>query len=123
LVQWWRKKDVDKSIYFMQQRIRKIPCNQDYDPDIDERDLADLYIAKGDNEKGIEIFEKLINRNPDNIWNYNGAALSLIHGEEYELAEKYIKEGIKLAKKTNDPEGLLPQLKDILEEAKDMQKK
>ncbi|TET18911.1 MAG: tetratricopeptide repeat protein [Candidatus Cloacimonadota bacterium] len=123
LINCWRKKDVDKSIYFMQHRMRKIPCNQDYDPDIDERDLADLYIAKGDNEKAIEIFKKLVNRNPDNIWNYNGAALSLIYGGEYELAEKYIKEGIKLAKKTNDPEDLLSQLKDILEEAKDMQKK
>lgn len=123
LIQWWRKKDVDKSIYFLQQRIRKVPCNQDDDPDIDERDLADLYIAKGDSKKAMEIFEKLVNRNPDNIWNYNGAALSLMHGGEYELAKKYINAGIELAKKTNDPECLMSELKYLLQRVIDMQKK
>jgi len=107
----------------MQHRMRKIPCSEEDDPDMDERDLADLYIAKGDKERGIKIFEKLINRNPDNIWNYNGAALSLQEGGEYQLAEKYIREGIKLARRTKDPEDLLPQLKDMLKEVKQRQKK
>ena len=94
LINYWRNKDIDKAIYFMRHRMRKIPCNEEHDPDMDERDLADLYIAKGDKERGIKIFEKLINRNPDNIWNYNCAALSLQEGGEYQLAEKYIREGI-----------------------------
>ena len=123
LINYWRNKDIDKAIYFMRHRMRKIPCNEEHDPDMDERDLADLYIAKGDKERGIKIFEKLINRNPDNIWNYNCAALSLQEGGEYQLAEKYIREGIKLAKRTKDPEDLLPQLKDMLEEVKQKQKK
>jgi len=37
----------------------------------------------------IKIFEKLINRNLDNIWKYNCAALFLQEGGEYQLAEKY----------------------------------
>ena len=123
LINYWRNKDIDKAIYFMRHRMRKIPCDEEHDPDMDERDLADLYIAKGDKERGIKIFEKLINRNPDNIWNYNCAALSLQEGGEYQLAEKYIREGIKLAKRTKDPEDLLPQLKDMLEEVKQKQKK
>ncbi|RKY43979.1 MAG: hypothetical protein DRP81_06205 [Candidatus Omnitrophota bacterium] len=123
LINYWRDKDIDKAIYFMQHRMRKIPCSEEDDPDMDERDLADLYIAKGDKERGIKIFEKLINRNPDNIWNYNGAALSLQEGGEYQLAEKYIREGIKLARRTKDPEDLLPQLKDMLKEVKQRQKK
>ena len=49
--------------------MRKIPCSEEYDPDMDECDLADLYITKRD-----KIFEKLINRNLDNIWKYNCAA-------------------------------------------------
>ena len=118
LINYWRDKDIDKAIYFLQHRIRKIPCNDEYDPDMDERDLADLYIAKGDKERGIKIFEKLIKRNPDNIWNYNSAALSLQEAGEYQLAEKLIREGIKLAKRTKDPEDLLPQLKEMLKEVK-----
>ena len=73
--------------------------------------------------RGIKIFEKLINRNLDNIWNYNCVALFLQEGGEYQLAEKYIREGIKLTKRTKDPEDLLPQLKDMLEEVKQKQKK
>jgi len=91
----------------MQCRIRKIPCGKDYDPDMDERDLADLYIAKGDKEKSIRMFQDLIRGNPNNIWNYNCAAICLLNGGEYQLAEKYIREGIRLAKKTQDPEDLL----------------
>jgi len=119
LINHWRNKDIDKAIYFMQHRMRKIPCGEDaHDPDMDGRDLADLYIAKGDKEKGIGMFEEVIRRNPDNIWNYNCAGISLSDGGEYQLAEKYIKAGIKLAKRTGDKEDLLPQLKELLKEAK-----
>ena len=48
LINYWRNKDIDKAIYFMQHRMRKIPCSEEHDPDMDERDLADLYITKGD---------------------------------------------------------------------------
>lgn len=123
LIDYWRNKDIDKAIYFMRHRMRKIPCREEDDPDMDERDLADLYIAKGDREKGIRMFEDLIKRNPDNIWNYNCAAISLQDGGESRLAEKYIREGIKLARKTKDPQSLLPQLKDMLKEGRQKQKK
>jgi len=123
LIIHWRNKEIDKAIYFMQHRIRKIPCGEDHDPDMNERDLADLYIAKGDKEKGLRMFEDSIRRNPDNIWNYNCAAISLQDGGECQLAEKYIRDGIKLAKKTMDPEDLLPQLRDMLKEVREKQKK
>ena len=38
------------------------------------------------------------------------------------MAEKYIREGIKLAKRTKDPEDLLPQLKEMLKEVKQERK-
>ena len=47
LINSQRNKDIE-AIYFTQHRTRKIPCSEEYDPDMDERDLADLYITKGD---------------------------------------------------------------------------
>ncbi|MCD4779688.1 MAG: SEC-C domain-containing protein [Candidatus Omnitrophica bacterium] len=119
LMSYWRNKDIDEAIYFMKHRMRKTPCDEDHDPDMDERDLADLYIAKGDKEKGIRMFEDLIKRHPDNIWNYNCAAICLQYGGEYQLAKKFVNGGIKLAQKTRDPEDLLPQLKDILKKIRE----
>ena len=46
LINYQRNKDIDEAIYFTQHRMRKIPCSEEYDPDMDECDLADLYITK-----------------------------------------------------------------------------
>jgi len=89
LINYWRNKDIDKLF-----TLCNIVCVKFLVVKNTTRIWTNAIWLTFILLRGIKIFEKLINRNPDNIWNHNCAALSLQEGGEYQLAEKYIREGI-----------------------------
>lgn len=50
---------------------------------------------------------------PDDVWLYNAAGLSYSSVDDHELALEWLAEGIELAIRTGDPEGLVPQLSEV----------
>jgi hypothetical protein len=79
------------------------------------RDLADIFLEKGEIEHGLHLLTVLLHNAPDNIWIYNQAAISF---DQYGLAGLGVqatKRGLQLLDAKGDPEELQPQLEDCLQ--------
>lgn len=76
-------------------------------------DIAEFHLRAGRAERAAEIWAQLKAKEPDDIWLYNAAGLSYNEVGEHELAVAWLGEGIELAIRTDDPEGLVAQLSEV----------
>jgi hypothetical protein len=82
------------------------------------RDLADIYLEKGELEHGLNMLTALLYHEPDDIWTYNLAAITFDQFHLPQLGLQATHRGLQLLDAKGDPEDLRPQLEDRL---KDMQ--
>jgi hypothetical protein len=78
------------------------------------RDLAEMHIAVGDLDKGLEILTALLQHSPDDIWTYNLMAISFDEYGLTELGAQAAQRGLVLLDAQGDPEKLRGQLQDGL---------
>ena len=73
-------------------------------------DIAEFHLRAGREEEAAAIWAELKALYPDDVWLYNAAGLSYNEVGEHELAVEWLAEGIQLAMRTDDPEGIINQL-------------
>ena len=88
---------------------RAIELGWDSIPD-PRSDIAEFHLRAGRHEDAAAIWAELKALDPDDVWLYNAAGLSYNEIGEYELAVAWLGEGIELAMRIDDPEGIIDQL-------------
>jgi tetratricopeptide (TPR) repeat protein len=73
-------------------------------------DIAEFHLRAGRHEEAAAIWAELKASDPDDVWLYNAAGLSYNEIGEHELAVAWLGEGIELAMRIDDPEGIIDQL-------------
>jgi tetratricopeptide (TPR) repeat protein len=76
-------------------------------------DIAEFHLRAGRATEAAAIWAELKAADPDDVWLYNAAGLSYNEVGEHELAVAWLGEGIELAMRTDDPEGIINQLSDV----------
>jgi tetratricopeptide (TPR) repeat protein len=76
-------------------------------------DIAEFHLRAGRHDEAAAIWAELKTSDPDDVWLYNAAGLSYNEVGEHELAIAWLGEGIELAMRTDDPEGIINQLSDV----------
>jgi tetratricopeptide (TPR) repeat protein len=113
------QRDYEQAIFYQQLAIEE---DQKYcdgmNSAVNKRDLGDLYIEAGDYEKGLEIFTEMVQQDPWDVWTYNSLAITFCMLGFSELATLAAQKGIAVAKATGDPEHLLEQLHELIDDAK-----
>ena len=82
-------------------------------------DIAEFHLRAGRHEEAAAIWAELKASDPDDVWLYNAAGLSYNEIGEHELAVAWLGEGIELAMRTDDPEGIINQLSDVRRQSLD----
>jgi len=88
---------------------RAIELGWDSIPD-PRSDIAEFHLRAGREEQAAAIWAELKAADPDDVWLYNAAGLSYNEVGQHELAIQWLAEGIELAMRTDDPEGIINQL-------------
>lgn len=76
-------------------------------------DVAEFHLRAGRDARAAEIWAELKHDDPDDVWLYNAAGLSYSEVGEHELAVRWLTDGLELALRTDDPEGIAAQLSDV----------
>jgi tetratricopeptide (TPR) repeat protein len=76
-------------------------------------DIAEFHLRAGREKEAAAIWAELKAADPDDVWLYNAAGLSYNEVGNHELAIAWLGEGIQLAIRTDDPEGIVNQLSDV----------
>jgi tetratricopeptide (TPR) repeat protein len=76
-------------------------------------DIAEFHLRAGRPEEAAAIWAELKDKDYDDVWLYNAAGLSYSVVGEHELAVKWLGEGLELAMRIDDPEGIVNQLSDV----------
>jgi tetratricopeptide (TPR) repeat protein len=76
-------------------------------------DIAEFHLRAGRHDEAAAIWAELKASDPDDVWLYNAAGLSNNEVGEHELAIAWLGEGIELAMRIDDPEGIVSQLSDV----------
>jgi tetratricopeptide (TPR) repeat protein len=82
-------------------------------------DIAEFHLRAGRHEEAAANWAELKTSDPDDVWLYNAAGLSYNEIGEHELAIEWLGEGIGLAMRTDDPEGIINQLSDVRRQSLD----
>lgn len=73
-------------------------------------DIAEFHLRAGRSVEAERIWAELKVEDPDDVWLYNAAGLSYSEVGDHERAVVWLGEGIEVAIRTEDPEGIVPQL-------------
>jgi hypothetical protein len=76
-------------------------------------DIAEFHLRAGRAEQAAAVWAELKAKDPDDVWLYNAAGLSYNEVGDHELAVAWLAEGLELAMRTEDPEGIAAQLSDV----------
>ncbi len=76
-------------------------------------DIAEFHLRAGRHDEAAAIWAELKTADPDDVWLYNAAGLSYNEIGEHELAIDWLGQGIELAMRIDDPEGIVSQLSDV----------
>jgi tetratricopeptide (TPR) repeat protein len=82
-------------------------------------DIAEFHLRAGRHDEAAAIWAELKASDPDEVWLYNAAGLSYNEIGEHELAVEWLGEGIELAMRTDDPEGIINQLSHVRRQSLD----
>jgi len=111
--------DYEQAIFYHQLAIEE---DQKYcegmSAEVNKRDLGELFLEAGDYEKALDIFTCIVQQDPWGVWTYNTLAITYCTIGFPELATLAAQKGIAAAKATNDPEHLLDQFQELLDDAK-----
>jgi tetratricopeptide (TPR) repeat protein len=91
---------------------RAIEVGWDSIPD-PRSDIAEFHLRAGREEQAAAIWAELKASDPEDVWLYNAAGLSYNEVGQHELAIAWLGEGIELAMRTDDPEGIINQLSGV----------
>lgn len=106
-----RRGDHDAAIDALQHAIE-----HGYDASPDPRsDIAEYHLRAGRADVAAGIWARLREEMPDDVWLYNAAGLSHQEIGAHEHAVSWFTEGLAVAMRTGDPEGLTAQLADLRE--------
>jgi tetratricopeptide (TPR) repeat protein len=76
-------------------------------------DIAEFHLRAGRADEAAAIWAELKGKDPGDVWLYNAAGLSYSETGDHELAVTWLGEGLELAMRTNDPDGVAAQLSDV----------
>jgi len=76
-------------------------------------DIAEFHLRAGRRDEAASIWANLRTEDPEDVWLYNAAGLSYSEVGDHELAVVWLGEGIELAMRTQDPEGIVAQLSGV----------
>ena len=76
-------------------------------------DIAEYHLRAGRPDEAAAIWADLKATGPDDVWLYNAAGLSYGETGDHRLAVAWLGEGLELAMRTGDPEGIAAQLSDL----------
>jgi tetratricopeptide (TPR) repeat protein len=76
-------------------------------------DIAEFHLRAGRSGEAASIWTELKAKDRGDVWLYNAAGLSYSEVGEHELAIAWLGEGLELAMRTDDPEGIAAQLSDV----------
>ncbi len=76
-------------------------------------DIAEFHLRAGRRGEAARVWADLRTEDPDDVWLYNAAGLSYSDVGDHELAVVWLGEGIELAMRTGDPEGIVTQLSEV----------
>jgi hypothetical protein len=76
-------------------------------------DIAEFHLRAGRHDEAAAIWAELKTSDPDDVWLYNATGLSFDEVGEHELAIAWLGDGIELALRIDDPEGIISQLSDV----------
>jgi tetratricopeptide (TPR) repeat protein len=111
--------DYEQAILYQQLAIEEDQEHCDgMNATVNKRDLGELYIEAGDYEKGLKIFTEMVQQDPWDVWIYNSLAITYCTLGFSELATLAAQKGIAVAKATGDPEHLVEQFHELLDDAK-----
>lgn len=88
---------------------RAIELGWDSSPD-PKSDIAEFHLRAGRRDEAAAIWAELKAADPDDVWLYNAAGLCYNEVGQHEVAIQWLAEGIELAIRTDDPEGIINQL-------------
>ena len=74
---------------------------------------AEILMRAGRVAEAESIWAAVLADTPDDVWLYNNAGLEYAHAGEHETALDWLTDGLRLALRTADPEGLVDQLADL----------
>jgi len=86
-------------------------------------DLAEMYIAVGDVDRGLTILAALLQYTPDDIWIYNLMAISFDHYGLTEIGAQAAQRGLELLEAEGDPHKLRGQLDDGMKQMQTSQRR
>jgi len=111
--------DYEQAIFYQKLAIEEDQKHCDgMNAAVNKRDLGELYIEAGDYEKGLEIFTEIVQQDPWDAWTYNSLAITYCILGFSELATLAAQKGIAIGKATKDPEHLLEQFRELIDDAK-----
>ncbi len=76
-------------------------------------DIAEFHLRAGRRDKAARLWGDLKQEDADDVWLYNAAGLSYSEVGEHELAIEWLTEGLELAIRIGDPEGIAAQLSEV----------
>lgn len=76
-------------------------------------DIAEFHLRAGRVNEAAAIWAELKAVDSEDVWLYNAAGLSYREVGDHELAIAWLTEGIEVAIRTDDPEGIVAQLSDV----------
>src|SRR3954447_18551633 len=76
-------------------------------------DIAEFHLRAGRAEQAGALWAALKAEDPDDVWLYNAAVLSYHEVHDHARAVAWLGEGLDLAMRTEDPEGISAQLSDV----------
>lgn len=82
-----------------------------------EADIAECHLLAGRRDEADRIFTELRARTPDDVWLYNAAGFSYAHARDHREAERWLRDGIAVAFRTGDPDQVVMQLLDLLDDS------
>ena len=98
VIDYYKKSgNYDRALLFTDELLKyDRECKKGRFADEVSRIKAEILVFSGKTEEGIEIFEKLIAGEPEELWNYYGAANALLEKGYIEKSIVYMEKGIAL---------------------------
>ena len=105
--------DYDAAISAKQQAVR-VGYRSEPHPDAD---IAECHLLAGRRAEADALFADLLARTPDDVWLYNSAGFSYAQASDHRESARWFRDGIDVAVRTGDPNQVVVQLLEGLEDA------
>ncbi len=83
-----------------------------------EADIAACHLLAGRRDEADRLLAQLRDRDPDDVWLYNAAGFAYLGAGDHDTAQRWARLGIEVGIRTGDPDGVVEQLLELVEEAR-----